>query len=82
MRPLPASVSGQNVIGRHWCGDQSTGGACCKAIRIRKRRHRRFAKLMVEYPHLQVEFVPNTGQLLFFTEWRQVLDRIDAYLSA
>ncbi|MFZ0099095.1 MAG: LuxR C-terminal-related transcriptional regulator [Gemmobacter sp.] len=33
-------------------------------------------ELMGDYPALKVEFLPNTGQLLFFKEWRQVLDRV------
>ena len=35
---------------------------------------------MGDYPELQVEFLPQTGQLLFFKEWRQVLDRLTALL--
>ncbi len=37
-------------------------------------------ELMVDFPHLAIEFLPNTGQLLFFAEWRQVLARIEGYL--
>ena len=37
-------------------------------------------ELMGDYPKLQVEFLPQTGQLLFFKEWRQVLDRLTALL--
>jgi pimeloyl-ACP methyl ester carboxylesterase/DNA-binding CsgD family transcriptional regulator len=37
-------------------------------------------ELAAEYPQLQVSFLPNTGQLLFFAEWPQVLDQIEAML--
>lgn len=37
-------------------------------------------ELMVDYPALRVEFLPDTGQLLFFKEWRLALDRIAALL--
>ncbi len=37
-------------------------------------------ELMVAFPHLTVEFLPHTGQLLFFAEWPQVLDRLDDLL--
>ncbi len=37
-------------------------------------------ELMVDYPQLTVEFLPHTGQLLFFAEWPRVLDRLDALL--
>ena len=37
-------------------------------------------ELMVDFPHLQVSFLPDTGQLLFFTEWRQVLERLSEFL--
>lgn len=33
-------------------------------------------ELAVDYPHLKVRFLPNTGQLLFFAEWPQVLDAV------
>jgi pimeloyl-ACP methyl ester carboxylesterase/DNA-binding CsgD family transcriptional regulator len=35
-------------------------------------------ELMAEYPRLDVTFLPGTGQLLFFAEWPQVLDRLQA----
>jgi pimeloyl-ACP methyl ester carboxylesterase/DNA-binding CsgD family transcriptional regulator len=37
-------------------------------------------ELMGDFPHLTVEFLPNTGQLLFFKEWPQVLNRLAALL--
>ncbi len=37
-------------------------------------------ELMVDYPELTIEFLPRTGQLLFFKEWRQVLERVQALL--
>ena len=37
-------------------------------------------ELIGDFPHLQVEFLPQTGQLLFFAEWPQVLDRLEAFL--
>jgi pimeloyl-ACP methyl ester carboxylesterase/DNA-binding CsgD family transcriptional regulator len=33
-------------------------------------------ELALDYPHLVVRFLPNTGQLLFFAEWPQVLDAV------
>jgi pimeloyl-ACP methyl ester carboxylesterase len=39
-------------------------------------------ELMAVFPSLQVEFLPDTGQLLFFREWRRVLDEIAAFLPA
>ncbi len=33
-------------------------------------------ELLVDFSHLQVEFLPDTGQLLFFKEWALVLDRL------
>ncbi|WP_192931107.1 LuxR C-terminal-related transcriptional regulator [Gemmobacter serpentinus] len=33
-------------------------------------------ELMTDYPALEVEFLPETGQLLFFKEWRLVLERL------
>lgn len=38
-------------------------------------------ELMVDFPHLEVSFLPNTGQLLFFTEWQTVLNRISVFLK-
>ncbi len=37
-------------------------------------------ELMGDYPALKVEFLPKTGQLLFFKEWRYVLDRIAQFV--
>ncbi len=37
-------------------------------------------ELMVDFPHLEIEFLPDTGQLLFFTEWPRVLDEVEAQL--
>lgn len=37
-------------------------------------------ELMVDYPALQVEFLPFTGQLLFFAEWPTVLARLEGFL--
>lgn len=37
-------------------------------------------ELMGDYPALKVEFLPQTGQLLFFKEWRYVLDRIAQFV--
>ena len=37
-------------------------------------------ELMLDYPHLDVSFVPNTGQLLFFAQWPMVLDALQKYL--
>jgi pimeloyl-ACP methyl ester carboxylesterase/DNA-binding CsgD family transcriptional regulator len=37
-------------------------------------------ELALDYPQLTVRFLPNTGQLLFFTEWPEVLDAIEALL--
>lgn len=38
-------------------------------------------ELMGDYPHLQVSFLPDTGQLLFFAEWPQVLDRLEELMA-
>ncbi len=38
------------------------------------------AELRLEYPHLDISFVPNTGQLLFFAEWPLVLDALEPHL--
>ena len=35
-------------------------------------------ELMAEYPHLEVRFLPNTGQMLFFAEWPLALDEVEA----
>ena len=37
-------------------------------------------ELRLEYPHLDISFLPNTGQLLFFAEWPLVLDVLEKYL--
>ena len=37
-------------------------------------------ELMVDFPHLEVRFLPNTGQLLFFAEWATVLDTLEQFL--
>ena len=37
-------------------------------------------ELMLDYPHLEISFVPNTGQLLFFAQWPMVLDILQKYL--
>jgi pimeloyl-ACP methyl ester carboxylesterase/DNA-binding CsgD family transcriptional regulator len=39
-------------------------------------------ELAAEHPHLDVRFLPGTGQLLFFAEWPVVLDRVGAMLRA
>jgi pimeloyl-ACP methyl ester carboxylesterase/DNA-binding CsgD family transcriptional regulator len=39
-------------------------------------------ELMQDYPHLKVEFLPQTGQLLFFREWPLVLERLEEFLPA
>lgn len=33
-------------------------------------------ELAADYPHLEVRFLPGTGQLLLFAEWPQVLDAV------
>lgn len=35
-------------------------------------------ELAADYPHLALRFLPFTGQLLFFAEWPQVLDEVEA----
>ncbi|MCX7645518.1 MAG: LuxR C-terminal-related transcriptional regulator [Rhodobacteraceae bacterium] len=37
-------------------------------------------ELMEVFPALEVEFLPRTGQLLFFKEWRRALDEVMAFL--
>lgn len=37
-------------------------------------------ELMVYYPHLDISFVPNTGQLVLFGEWKMVLDKLERFL--
>ena len=39
-------------------------------------------ELMADFPHLEVRFVPQTGQLLLFAEWPQVLDAVAQMLGA
>ncbi len=38
-------------------------------------------ELMLDFPNVEVRFLPNTGQLLFFAEWPQVLDALERFLS-
>lgn len=38
-------------------------------------------ELLAEFPQLDVTFLPDTGQLLFFAEWPQVLDRLQAMMG-
>ena len=38
-------------------------------------------ELMLDFPNVEVRFLPNTGQLLFFAEWPQVLDTLERFLS-
>ncbi len=38
-------------------------------------------ELAAEYPHLGVRFLPGTGQLLFMTEWPQVLDEVEQMVA-
>ncbi|WP_181318170.1 LuxR C-terminal-related transcriptional regulator [Pseudogemmobacter blasticus] len=38
-------------------------------------------ELMADYPHLEVRFLPQTGQLLFFAEWPQVLEAVCAMVG-
>ncbi len=35
-------------------------------------------ELMEDYPELEVRFIPETGQMLFFKEWPMVLDEVEA----
>jgi pimeloyl-ACP methyl ester carboxylesterase/DNA-binding CsgD family transcriptional regulator len=37
-------------------------------------------ELMGDFPHLDIRFVPNTGQLLFFAEWPMALDVLERFL--
>jgi pimeloyl-ACP methyl ester carboxylesterase/DNA-binding CsgD family transcriptional regulator len=37
-------------------------------------------ELMADFPQLDIQFVPNTGQLLFFAEWPLVLKRLERFL--
>jgi pimeloyl-ACP methyl ester carboxylesterase/DNA-binding CsgD family transcriptional regulator len=39
-------------------------------------------ELMADYPHLDITFLPDTGQLLLFAEWPRVLDEAEALLAA
>lgn len=39
-------------------------------------------ELMGDYPELQIEFLPQNGQLLFFKEWRLALDRLTSLLPS
>lgn len=38
-------------------------------------------ELLGDFPHLDVTFLPDTGQLLFFAEWPLVLDRVEKFLT-
>lgn len=38
-------------------------------------------ELAAEFPQLEVRFLPDTGQLLFFAEWPQVLEVVEAMLG-
>ena len=75
MRRLPANASARKRTGRRWCRPARCRCCCCRPIRTRRRRCRRCSELMVDYPHLEVRFLPDTGQLLFFAEWPQALER-------
>lgn len=37
-------------------------------------------ELGMEYPHLDIRFLPNCGQLLFFKEWPQVFEVLERFL--
>jgi pimeloyl-ACP methyl ester carboxylesterase/DNA-binding CsgD family transcriptional regulator len=37
-------------------------------------------ELMLDYPHLNISFLPDTGQLLLFAEWPRVLDEVEAVM--
>ncbi len=37
-------------------------------------------ELMVDFPHLDIRFLPDTGQLLFFALWPLALDEVAAHL--
>lgn len=39
-------------------------------------------ELAADFPHLDIRFLPDTGQLLFFAEWPQVLEAVDAMQGA
>ena len=36
---------------------------------------------MAQFPHLDIRILPQTGQLLFFSEWPQVLDAVEAMVG-
>jgi pimeloyl-ACP methyl ester carboxylesterase/DNA-binding CsgD family transcriptional regulator len=38
-------------------------------------------ELMGDFPHLQVTFLPNTGQLAFFAEWQRALDDVEVMIA-
>jgi pimeloyl-ACP methyl ester carboxylesterase/DNA-binding CsgD family transcriptional regulator len=38
-------------------------------------------ELMGDFPHLKVQFLPDTGQLLFFAEWPLVLDEVEVMVA-
>ena len=37
-------------------------------------------ELMLDYPHINISFLPDTGQLLLFAEWPRVLDEVEAVM--
>lgn len=37
-------------------------------------------ELMPDFPHLEITFLPNCGQLLFFARWQDVLARLEVFL--
>jgi pimeloyl-ACP methyl ester carboxylesterase len=39
-------------------------------------------ELMGDYPHLEVRFLPDTGQLLFFAEWALALEQVEVMAAA
>jgi pimeloyl-ACP methyl ester carboxylesterase/DNA-binding NarL/FixJ family response regulator len=39
-------------------------------------------ELMPTYPNLDITIIDNAGQLLFFQEWRRVLDELETFLPA
>jgi pimeloyl-ACP methyl ester carboxylesterase/DNA-binding CsgD family transcriptional regulator len=38
-------------------------------------------ELMTDFPHLEVSFLPDCGQLLLFTKWHIALDRLGLFLT-
>ena len=37
-------------------------------------------ELVPDYPDLRLRFLPNTGQLLFFSQWRLVLSEVQRFV--